>query len=361
MNIAEFKRIKAKIPDLKSKPYQNMSIQSSLEGEYDFTDVEEYLSNCPSDKLDKIFNVGKSEREKNTGLSSQVIEDLRTKRNSGFYLKIDESFTEDDFIMINYSFDGKNDRLFDLNIIEVAENVKATVVVNYEGGQKDSFRNGFYYINLGQKAELDFVKVQDLSDHTINVESAKVELSKRAKFNYYPVELGSSLCLTSCSTYQSEDWTEVSIFPLFFVDETRRADYEQNLIINGKNSLGIIRAKGCVKDTGHKVFRGNVFLNKGCKRSIGRFSDKSVIMNNGIKAHTIPTIFCDEDDVIGEHAGSFEPLKISELYYLMSRGFNKKTAKKILVKSSFLTAINLIKNDELRNNLIDKIDYKLDR
>ncbi len=361
MNIAKYKRIDAEILDINTKKFDNLEISCSLADGYTYQNINDYLSTCDKITLDKLMYSGRSDREKNTGLGSVVKEDLIQKRNSGFYLKIDKNFKEDDFIIINYKLDETNDVLFDFNVIDISENINATVVINYEGGCQDAFRSGFYYVNLQKESSLDLIKVQDFSDQSTNVETARIETAERAKLNYYPIELGSGVCLTSCSTYQVEEWSEVTIHPLFFVDDYRKADYEQNLIVNGPNSLGLINAKGCVKDNARKVFRGNVFLNKGCRRSIGRFSDKSVIMNPGIKAHTIPTIFCDEDDVIGEHAGSFEPLKVTELYYLMSRGFEKKEAKKILVKSSFLPAISLINDAELREKLIAKLDYKLDK
>ncbi len=361
MNIAKYKRLKVEIPNVETKSYNKISFSTSMKDGVKFTDVKEFLAHADDETLEKVLYTGRADREKNTGLGASVKEDVIKKQNSGFYLKIDKDFNEDDFVIINYTLDEDNDVLFDLNVIEVADNIKATVVINYEGGTKNAFRNGFYYTHLGDYSELNLVKIQDFTGESINVESAKVNISERSKFNYYPIEFGSGLCLTSCSTYQTKDWSEVTIHPLFFVDEDKKADYEQNLIVNGQNNLGVIKANGCVKDEGNKVFRGNVFLNKGCRRSIGRFSDKSVIMNKGIKAHTIPTIFCDEDDVIGEHAGSFEPLKISELYYLMSRGFSKTEARKILVKSSFLPAINLINNDELKEKLIYKLDTRLEK
>ncbi len=361
MSIAKFKRLKVQIPEVETKVFNNISFTTSMKEGITFSNVRDYLAHADDQTLEEILYSGRADREKNTGLGAAVKEDMTKKQNSGFYLKIDKDFEEDDFLIINYKIDEENDVLFDLNVIEISDNIKATVVINYEGGAKDSFRNGFYYTNIGEFAELNLVKVQDFDIQTTNVEGAKIIVGERAKFNYYPIEFGSNICFTSCSTYQGNDWSEVTIYPLFFVDEEKKADYEQNLIINGENNLGVIRANGCIKDEGRKVFRGNVFLNKGCKRSIGRFSDKSVIMNKGIKAHTIPTIFCDEDDVIGEHAGSFEPLKISELYYLMSRGFTKTEAKKILVKSSFLPAINLINNKDLQEKLINKLETKLDK
>ncbi len=361
MNIAKYKRLKVAIPNVETKEYNNLTFSSSMKEGVAFSDIKDFFDKTDKETLDKILFPEKSAREKNTGLGKAVQEDLVKKQNTGFYLKIDKSFDENDFILINYKLDDKNNTLFDLNVIELAEGVKATVVINYEGNPKEGFRSGFYYTKLDKFAELNLVKVQDLSSSCTNIENTKINMHERSKLNYYPVDFGSNVCLSSCSTYQIEDWSEVSIFPLFFVDEQRKADFEQNLIVNGENSLGIIKANGCIKDDGNKIFRGNVFLNKGCKRSIGRFSDKSMIMNNGIKAHTIPTIFCDEHDVIGEHAGSFEPLKISELYYLMSRGFDKKEARRILVKSSFLPAINLIQNPELKEKLISKLDERLNR
>ncbi len=359
MNIAKYKRIRVEIPDVATKPFHAVSFHSSAEDKLVYKDIHQYLESADSEYIDGILEVNKATRQKNTGLGRSVRQDFIDKKNSGFYLSIEQSTGEDDYTSINYVLGEENDVLYDMNIIDIADDVKANVVINYEGGQRGSFRSGFYHVNLGSNSELNLIKVQNLDDDATNLETITFVAGEKSKLNYYPVEIGSGISLTSSSTYQIGDWTEISIFPLFLVDETKKADYEQNLIINGKNSLGIINAKGCVKDKGTKVFRGNVFLNRGCKRSIGRFSDKSIIMNPGIKAHTIPTIFCDEDDVIGEHAGSFEPLKNSELYYLMNRGFDKKEARKVLVKSSFMPALNMIKNDELREKLIYQIDQKL--
>lgn len=361
MNIGKYKRLNVEIPYIKTKSYNKATFSSSIEDGLIFKNVKDYLAHVDEKILEKILYSGTSGREKNTGLGELVKEDLVKKQNSGFYLKLEKDFTEEDFVIINYELDDENDVLFDLNVIEVADNVKATIVINYEGNPKKGFRSGFYYVNLGKFSELNLIKVQDFSSESINVESGKINIGEGSKLNYYPVEFGSGICFTSCSIYQKEDWSEVNSYPLFFVDDERKADYEQNLIVNGKNNLGVIKANGCIKDKGNKVFRGNVFLNKGCSRSIGRFSDKSIIMNKGIKAHTIPTIFCDEDDVIGEHAGSFEPLKKNELYYLMSRGFDKIEARKILVKSSFLPAINLINSSDLRKKLISKLETRLNK
>lgn len=130
----------------------------------------------------------------------------------------------------------------------------------------------------------------------------------------YPIELGSRINASSCVCYVPKDWARALYLPTLFSGYGQKVDLEQVLVFNGKNSYGEIIAKGALKDEAFKVFRGNIFLNS-CKRSIGRFADSDILLNIGTSAHSIPTIMCDEDDVIGEHAASFLQLINSDKLY----------------------------------------------
>ena len=186
-----------------------------------------------------------------------------------------------------------------------------------------------------------------------------MDVGEKARVTVYDIQLGSAKSGASYSSYMQEDWAEVAIFPLYFVDKARRMDIEHNLIINGKSTLSEIKARGALKNEARKMFRGNIFLNKGCSASIARFSDNSIMLDKHAVGASIPTIFCDEDDVIGEHAASFAAIDKEKLYYLMSRGFDELSAKKLIIDAAFRPVFNAIPDEVIRDRLNAEFDERL--
>lgn len=351
-----YKRIKYKKEEIDTKAFDEQSLKS--ENSVTLVHIDEYLSGMPREEVEGVFDFSLSPREKNCGLGENYVQDVKDKKNSGFYLNVPANTVLKNEVLIRYDLKDEG-VLYDQSLIEIGEDAKARVVIYYGSDESSAYRNGLLKIVLGRRADLELIKVQRLSEPSRNFESSKCTAYEKSKFTLHQIDFGAGLSATTCSTYMPEEWAEVTILPLYFAQNKDRFDLEQNLIINGKNSLGIVNAKGAMKDKGLKVFRGNVFLNKGCKRSIGRFANSDILLSEGIKAQSIPTILCDEDDVMGEHAASFEAINRKKLYYLMSRGFTEQQAKKLLVESSFRPIFNKIENDEIRGSLLTELDRRL--
>ena len=49
-----------------------------------------------------------------------------------------------------------------------------------------------------------------------------------------------------------------------------------------------------------------------------------------------------------------------ELFYIMSRGFNLTEAMKLFVRANFNEILESIKNEELKNQILQEIDRRLD-
>lgn len=49
-----------------------------------------------------------------------------------------------------------------------------------------------------------------------------------------------------------------------------------------------------------------------------------------------------------------------ELFYIMSRGFELKEAMKLLVRAKFNKILGNIENEELKNEILQEIDIRLD-
>ena len=365
-----FKRLDYHIQDVPTAPFSGIFFHTESKTAQ-YLPIEDFLKTCSAEQVAKIFNTEKSPREKNCGLGKRFTAEVQAKRNSGFYLKIEADKAEyaknrpeamQDFF-VHFTVDAAYSVLFDRSYIDIADNAAARLILYFDTDEKapalQSYRNGLISIRIGKHAAVEIIKIQNFADTALNFETVRMDVGERASVTVHDIQLGSQKSGVSYSSYMQEDWAEVYIFPLYFVDKTRRMDLEHNLIINGKSTLSEIKARGALKNEAHKVFRGNIFLNKGCSASVARFADNSIMLDKNAVGASIPTIFCDEDDVIGEHAASFAAIDKEKLYYLMTRGFDELSAKKLIIDAAFRPVFNSIPDEAIRNRLNAEFDARL--
>ena len=395
-----FKRLDYHIQDVPTAPFSGIFFHTESKTAQ-YLPIEDFLKTCSAEQIAKIFNTEKSPREKNCGLGKRFTDEVQAKRNSGFYLKIEADKAKYDKtaadtaahaasgnsdrcktasassgtnhaknrpeamqdFFVHFTVDAAYSVLFDRSYIDIADNAAARLILYFDTDEKSpalqSYRNGLISIRVGKHAAVEIIKIQNFADTALNFETVRMDVGERASVTVHDIQLGSQKSGVSYSSYMQEAWAEVYIFPLYFVDKTRRMDLEHNLIINGKSTLSEIKARGALKNEAHKVFRGNIFLNKGCSASVARFADNSIMLDKNAVGASIPTIFCDEDDVIGEHAASFAAIDKEKLYYLMTRGFDELSAKKLIIDAAFRPVFNSIPDEAIRNRLNAEFDARL--
>ena len=85
-----------------------------------------------------------------------------------------------------------------------------------------------------------------------------------------------------------------------------------------------------------------------------------MLLSDTARSIALPMLLCSEEDVAGNHSTSAGKIGEKELFYIMSRGFELKEAMKLMVKAKFNKILENIKNEELKNKIIEEIDLRLD-
>ena len=138
-------------------------------------------------------------------------------------------------------------------------------------------------------------------------------------------------------------------------------DIYNNIRFYGKKANGNFIVKGALKDKAKKYFRGTLDYKKGCSGSTGDEEENVILLNNKVKSFAIPILLAGEDDVMGNHAASAGQVDENVLFYIMSRGFSIEDAKRIIVEASFRPIIDEIKDEFLKDYVINTLDNKLKR
>jgi len=172
------------------------------------------------------------------------------------------------------------------------------------------------------------------------------------------VEFGSKRAVTNYIS-NLKDGGKSAIYSIYIGNRDRELDLSYYMNHIGRRSISNIEVKGALKDRAKKVFKGTIDFKLGSSKSEGREGESVIIFDKTVKSKAVPLLLCTEDDVKGEHAASSGKIDEDKLFYIMSRGFSKEEAMKLIVEASFNPVIDRIPLEDLRDIVRDELARKL--
>ncbi|MCP1224096.1 Fe-S cluster assembly protein SufD [Sebaldella sp. S0638] len=324
------------------------------------------VSNAEQDGLtvkninEAFQDMGKYNNDNEYGLNEFFNTQVYSFYNSGKFIHIGERKKLENTVCINYNFNKENNLLIDYNVIVAEDFSEGTIIINYNSeDDTEAYHNGMIKIIAKPNSKIKVIKIQNLNLNSYNFEGSKAEVFGSADVAIYSMEMGAKVNAVSNKNYLEEDGSKIEIWPGYLADKDRKVDLEYSVIFRGRDTAGVIEGRGAVKDTARKVFRGNLYFKKGARHSVGKEGEFAILLDKGVRSDSIPGLFCDEDDVIGEHSASIGKVDESKLFYLMSRGLTENNAKKLIIESSFKPILNSIDDLEMKNKLLEELEKRI--
>lgn len=144
----------------------------------------------------------------------------------------------------------------------------------------------------------------------------------------------------------------------YFLQKEQKLDI--NLIADhrGEKTTCDITAEGTLKDKAQKLFRGTIDFKKGACGAKGSEVEEVLLLSDDIVNKTIPLILCAEEDVEGNHGASIGELDEKTLFYLMSRGFTKEAAEKMIARARLDAVAGQIKEPSIREKTLKYLEER---
>ena len=127
----------------------------------------------------------------------------------------------------------------------------------------------------------------------------------------------------------------------------------------GCNSIGNILQHGVILEKGTLTFNGIGRIIKGAKGADAQQESRVLMLSDQARSDANPILLIDENDVTAGHAASIGQVDPEDMYYLMSRGLDKATAERLVVRGFLGSVIVEIPVKEVRDEMIENIDIIL--
>ena len=328
---------------------QNIELPKNI-GEYNSLTIKGDTSNFEiSDKKEysKLKYGNSKELEELSKNSSN--KNLTIENNNKGILNVEFELNEEDINLIE-----------NINIIAKSKQ-KSTIIIKYLSREEISyFHNGIIRINAKKGSKTDIIIINMLNNKSNNFLSIENTLEENAILNYYVIDFGGQTSITNWYSNIIGEESKANINTIYLGKDNQLFDINYISDLNGKKSSTNIEVQGALKDEAKKNFKGTINFIKGCKKAKGDENEFCTLLSDKAKSKALPMLLCTEEDVEGNHSTACGKVDEMQLFYMMSRGIDYQDAIKLLVKARFNNILENIEIKELKEEILEEIDKRLD-
>ncbi len=296
------------------------------------------------ERLEEVFS------KLDYGVSKEIVDlnkDFLNWENNISLAKNEEYKEEKELIL-----DEKDNFLSDSHNIYLEEGSRAYLLLDYKSEEDlEVFRNTLIRIKAEKDASLDLVLIQRLDKKAASFLSVAAQVAENAQVNIVQVELGGAKTYFNYKADLLEDNSKTDVKTAYYVDGDRQLDIAYVVNHWGERTMSDILVNGALKDTSKKRFTGTIDFKTGSRESEGSEEEFVTLIDEEVKSIAIPLLLASEHDISGNHAASAGRVDEKMLNYIMSRGFSEKEAKSIVVEAKMAPTLDLIPNEEIREEL----------
>ncbi len=287
--------------------------------------------------------------------TNQVLESSNKKIKVTINSKANES------VNIDFKFDESNPELIENIEIIANEYSKSTITLTYKSNSNiEAYHNAVIRLIAKKNSDINVIIVNLMNEYSNNFMSIQNEFEESAKAKYTIVDFGGKNSITNYYSNLLGELSNNRLDTIYLGKDNQLFDLNYIGELRGPKSNINIEVQGALKDIAKKHFKGTIDFKKGCKKATGNENEACMLLSDTARSLALPMLLCSEEEVEGNHSSSAGKIGEKELFYIMSRGFEFKEAMKLMVRARFNKILDNIKDEELRFEILDEIDNRLD-
>lgn len=261
-------------------------------------------------------------------------------------------------VILTFDFMDEDHLLDKININYGKDSSCDFIIIYRSNDNSYHFHHLFANVKSNDNSNGSITYINLMNDKSINLFAIENECLANSSIKHNIIDIGGRVKINNIysNVYDNASNYINNIYLGFSGDVIDMNYYLNNVGISSKN---IMRVEGVLDGHARKVFRGTINFLEGCKKSIGDENENCVLLSNECISRSLPQMLCHEEDVVGAHGVSSGKVDEDKLFYIMSRGLDKKSAEKMIVMANLNNIINQIIDEEIRRDIQDIIDGKL--
>lgn len=247
---------------------------------------------------------------------------------------------------------------FRRSLVVLEPGARATIVAVLESTEDPGIVVSALEVVLGAGAHLRHATVQVLGSKTWGFETRRAQAGRDAVIEWVGAELGARVSRSTVESLLAEEGGKAVARSMIFGDGKQHLDLGIRVLHHARNTEGDMVVRAALAESARAVYRGHVEIKRGARGTNNQQKEAVLLLSEQARSDAIPSLFIDENDVKAGHGATAGRVDEKQLFYLMSRGIRRRAAERLIVEGFFAPLMERIGVQELREEILRRVDAK---
>lgn len=246
------------------------------------------------------------------------------------------------------------------NLIIVEDNAEFTLIIcDHTLSPQKFLTNAVTEIHVGENAHFDIIRVQNEHNNACKVTHTFIHQEKNSHASSNNITLHGGLVRNSTYHYLGGEGAECNSYGLYLSDKWQHVDNFVNVDHAFPNCTSYQLFKGVLDEMATGAFNGRIYVAPDAQGTIAYQKNNNILLTDDAKMDTKPQLEIYADDVKCSHGATVGQLDDNALFYLQSRGIDKRQARLMLMLAFAHEVIQNIKVEALRERIDNLVMQRL--
>lgn len=245
-------------------------------------------------------------------------------------------------------------------LIEAAAGAEATVVVRLRSGDERVLAAGVTEIFAGEGAHVRLLIDQRWGPQTIDISTLRSRLERDADVNIATLAFGARLFKQTAEALIEGSGANSTIRGVALGDGEQHFDFVTLQDHSGKHSTSDVQIKAALAGASKSIYYGITRVGETAAGAEANQQNRNLLLSRRAKADSDPVLEILTSEVIQcAHGATVGPVDEEALFYLQSRGLDRRQALQLLVAGFFQSVAGGIEVEGIADEISELVHAKL--
>ena len=282
--------------------------------------------------------------------------------NKGYFLEIEDNYKLKKVLVIYNLFtkDLRENILNSRNKIKVGKNSELHTIDLVINESKFKFINNVYEnIILENNAICKNIYIQNKKSEGYFHKFSKNILQSNSKYSSFIFPSGLKFNKLDLEFNLKGEGSECNLQAASFLDKNDHQEIKTRMNHLAPNCKSYQRVKNVLNSEGKGVYQGKIFVKDVAQKTDAYQLSKAMLLSDNSEFDSKPELEIYADDVKCSHGSTSGSIDEDSIYYLMTRGLNRKESVKLLVNGFLNEVIEMIKSNSIKSFVKNKLEGKI--
>lgn len=247
------------------------------------------------------------------------------------------------------------------SILWLERGSRATVIERHVSlGNPDGLTNHHLRARIEPNARLRHYRLQEESPARHHMTHLDVECDSHSGYEGFALTTGAAASRFESSLRLAGAEADSRLDGCYLLGDDRHADFTSRIDHGAPRGVSNQTVTGILGDAAHGVFQGLIHVAPHAIHTDGRQLNRALLLSDRAEINSKPQLEIYADDVQCAHGATAGQLDEGALFYMRSRGIDRATARRLLMRAFIAEAIDTIADEAAREAIRSRAEAALE-